>query len=164
MKLAIAGLILACAASASAQKLDVKVVDRQDSATGYTYVVPGHAYSNSNTNLNCNGSDTYVNCNGATNTATTSTPAQHVSYHVRGATFTLQLPDGRAAVVNCESKYKPRGDYINRRDCRIPLVENIQAEFSGDKAKLIWPVSLDGKKIQSETYKLLAILDKPKSD
>jgi len=31
-------------------------------------------------------------------------------------------------------------------------------------AKLIWVVSLDGKKMQSETYKVLAILDKPKDD
>jgi len=42
-------------------------------------------------------------------------------------------------------------------------VENIDAEFHGDNAKLIWPVSLDGKKMQSETYKVLAILYKPKS-
>jgi hypothetical protein len=40
----------------------------------------------------------------------------------------------------------------------------ILAEFHGDKAKLIWPVSLDRKKMQSETYKVLAILDKPKVD
>jgi len=46
----------------------------------------------------------------------------------------------------------------------MPLVENIEAEFHGDKAKLIWVVSLDGKKMQSETYKVLAILDKPKDD
>jgi hypothetical protein len=36
--------------------------------------------------------------------------------------------------------------------------------FNGDNAKLIWVVSLDGKKKQSETYKVLAILDKPKTD
>ena len=46
----------------------------------------------------------------------------------------------------------------------MPLVENIEAEFHGDKAKLIWVLSLDGKKMQSETYKVLAILDKPKGD
>jgi hypothetical protein len=34
-------------------------------------------------------------------------------------------------------------------------------EFSEDKAKLKWPVSIDGKKIESETYKILGILDKP---
>jgi hypothetical protein len=85
---------------------------------------------------------------------------------VRGATFTLQLPDGRAAIVNCESKFAEHfaGRAGNHRSCRMPLVENIQAEFHSDKAKLIWVVSLDGKKMQSETYKVLAILDKPKSD
>jgi hypothetical protein len=164
MKLAIAGLILSCAIPVSAQKLDVKIIDRQDNDTDYTYVVPGHWYSNSNTNVNCGGTDTSVNCNGSTNTSGTITPAHQVSYHVRGATFTLQLPDGRGAVVNCESKFKERmaGPAGNHRSCRIPLVENIQAEFHGDNAKLIWVVSLDGKKMQSETYKVLAILDKPK--
>jgi hypothetical protein len=83
-----------------------------------------------------------------------------------GATFTLLLPDGRAAVVNCESKFKERmaGPRGNRRSCRIPLVDDIQAEFHGDNAKLEWVVSLDGKKTQSETYKILAILDKSKTD
>ena len=92
MKLAIAGLILAFATPALAQKLDVKIIDRQDNDTDYTYVVPGYWYSNSNTNVNCGGTDTSVNCNGSTNTSGTITPAYQVSYHVRGATFTLQLP------------------------------------------------------------------------
>ena len=56
------------------------------------------------------------------------------------------------------------GPQGNRRSCRIPLVDEIQAEFHGDNAKLEWPVSLDGKKMQSETYKIVAILGKPKSD
>jgi len=88
-----------------------------------------------------------------------------VPFHVRGATFTLLLPDGRAAVVNCESKFKERmaGPRGNRRSCRMPLVDEIQAGFHGDNAKLEWVVSLDGKKTQSETYKILAILDKPKT-
>jgi hypothetical protein len=159
-------IILVFANSASAQKLAVRIIDRQDNDTDYTYVVPAHWFSNSNTNVNCGGSDTNVNCNGSTNTTGTITPAHQVPYHVRGATFTLQLPDGRAAVVNCESKFAERfaGRAGNHRSCRIPLVENIDAEFHGDKAKLIWVVSLDGKKMQSETYKVLAILDKPKID
>jgi hypothetical protein len=165
-KTALVLAFLVCATSAPAQKLAVKVLDRQDNETDYTYVVPASWFSNSNTNVNCGGSDTSVNCNGTTNSSGTITPAHQVPYHVRGATFTLQLPDGRAAVVNCESKFKERfaGRAGNHRSCRIPLVENIDAEFHGDNAKLIWPVSLDGKKMQSETYKLLAILDKPKSD
>jgi hypothetical protein len=44
--------------------------------------------------------------------------------------------------------------------CRVPLVDDIQAEFHGDKAKLLWVVSLDGKKTQCQTYKMLAILNK----
>jgi hypothetical protein len=46
----------------------------------------------------------------------------------------------------------------------MPLVDNVEAEFHGDKAKLIWVVSLDGKKTASETNKVLAILDKPTSN
>jgi hypothetical protein len=89
-----------------------------------------------------------------------------VSYYVRGATFTLKLPDGRAVVVNCESKFKERmaGAQGNRRSCRVPLVDSLQVEFHGDSAKLFWVVSLDGKKVQTETYKILAILDKPRGD
>jgi hypothetical protein len=33
-------------------------------------------------------------------------------------------------------------------------------EFSGDNAKLTWPVSIDGKKLQSETYKILGVVKK----
>ena len=50
---------------------------------------------------------------------------------------------------------------LNVGACRMPLVNNIQAEFDGDKAKLRWKVSIDGKKWESETYKILAVLDKP---
>ncbi|HWW13085.1 MAG TPA: hypothetical protein VN310_00370 [Candidatus Dormibacteraeota bacterium] len=165
MKLAIAGLILACAASASAQKLTVKIINRQDNETEYTYVVAGRFNSQSNSNVDCNAGDNTLNCNGSTTTTGSSLPAKQVSYRVRGATFTLQLPDGRAAVVNCESKFKERmaGPQGNRRSCHIPLVDDIQAEFHGDNAKLVWVVSLDGKKTQSETYKILAILDAPRS-
>jgi hypothetical protein len=163
MKLAIAGLILICAASASAQTLVVKILDRQDSATGYTYFAPGFFNSQSTSNVNCYG-DTSVRCSGSSTTNGTITAPRRISYEVRGATFTLLLPDGRGAVVNCESKYMPKFDYINRRSCRMPLVDNIHAEFHGDKAKLEWVVSLDGKKMQSETYKVIAVLDVPKNE
>jgi hypothetical protein len=45
----------------------------------------------------------------------------------------------------------------------MPIVDDIDVEFSKDNAKLIWPVSLDGKKMESETYKILGILNKPSS-
>lgn len=145
----------------AAEKLTVRIVDRQTNDADYSYVVPGSLLAQSNSNANCFGFGNSVNCSGSTTTTGSVIPPHPVSYAVRGATFTLQLPDGRLVVVNCESKYAPKGDYINRRSCRMPLVNDIRAEFSRDNAKLIWPVSLDGKKMQSETYKILAILDKP---
>jgi hypothetical protein len=116
------------------KKLDVKIVDRQDKEDSYDYAT---VYNN---------------------------VAIGRTFKVHGATFTLQLPDGRLAIVNCESKFAEHmaGRTGNHRSCRMPLVENIQVDFHGDNAKLIWPVSLDGKKMQSETYKILGILDKPK--
>jgi hypothetical protein len=72
-------------------------------------------------------------------------PAHGGSFSVKGATFSLQLEDGRAAVVNCDSKFAERmaGRAGNHRNCRTPLVDEVQVEFSGDDAKLIWPVSID---------------------
>jgi hypothetical protein len=114
--------------------MDVKIVDRQDKEDSYDYVA---VYGNQ---------------------------AVGKTFKVRGATFTLQLSDGRLVVVNCESKFAERfaGRAGNRRSCRTPVVDSIHVEFNGDNAKLIWPVSLDGKKKQSETYKILGILEKPK--
>lgn len=156
-------LFLLMATGASAQNFQVKIVDRQDNQTAYTYVVPGHSYSHSNLDADCYGNNSNVNCSGSSTTSGTSTPAHEVSYRVRGATLTLLLPDGRMAVVNCESKFAEHfaGPAGNRRSCRIPLVDSIQANFHGDKAKLAWAASLDGKKKRSETYKILAVLDKP---
>jgi hypothetical protein len=160
MKFAVAALILTFAGTAAAQKLTVRVIDRRDGETDYSYVVPGHFNAQSNADVNCYGSS----CNGSETTNGSITPAHQVSYHVRGATFSLQLPDGRVVIVNCESKFaeRMRGPEGNHRSCRIPLVDEVEADFHGDKAKLEWVVSLDGKKKQSETYKVLAIVDRPK--
>ena len=133
---AITGFVLACGASAFPQKLSVKITDRQDKEDEYAYAA---VYDN---------------------------VAVGQSFKVHGATFTLQLPDGRLAVVNCESKFAEHmaGRVGNRRSCRMPIVDSVEADFHGGNAKLSWPVSLDGKKMQSETYKTLGILDKPKNN
>ena len=155
----LAAILLASTVMFAAPRTRVKIVDRQTSDTNYSYVVPGHLYGQAQSNANCLGLANSVNCSASTTTSGSIVPPRSVSYDVRGATFTLQLPDNRLVIVNCESKYAPRGDYINRRSCRMPLVDEIDVEFKGDDAKLIWPVSLDGKKTQSETYKILAILN-----
>ena len=159
----VAGLLISYFPVLAGQKFNVKIIDRQNNQTGYSYVVPGQSSAVSNTNVNCNGGETSVNCSGSTTTSRVSTPPRGVAYDVTGATLSLQLPNGKTAVVNCESKLNwtdfSKMDQV-RRSCKVPLVNDIQAEFDGNKAKLKWPVSIDGKKLDSETYKILAILDK----
>ena len=140
------------------QKFNVAIIDRKSDNGFYTYVVPGHSTLSSNTNVNCVVNPTNVNCIGAANATGWSTPALQGSYQVEGATLSLQLPDGRVAVVNCKSKVNWTEWNMNMyRSCRVPPYDNIQAEFDGDKAKLKWPVSIDGQKLQSETYTVLAV-------
>jgi hypothetical protein len=154
-------LVMGCLSSTGvAQKLAVKVINRQDSDTNYHSFVPGHSQTNSNESASCNGDYNSVNCSGTSHSNTTSTAPHEVSYNVTGATLGLLLPDGRIAIVNCTSKYSPKFDYVNRRSCRIPPVDNIEADFKGKNAKLRWPVSLDGKKFDAETYQILTVTDR----
>jgi hypothetical protein len=112
------------------KQVAVKVVDRQDSEVAYEYLagVAGGRIIAETMNLS-------------------------------GATLTLLLPDGNEVVVNCASKFKERfSGPGNVRSCRVPLVDQFEATFQGGKAKLFWTTSLDGKKIESETYKIVAVL------
>ena len=79
-----------------------------------------------------------------------------------GATFSLLLPDGQLVVVNCNSKtnWTDWSTTTAHRSCRQPITDTVDAEFDGDKAKLEWPVSIDGRNKQSETYKIIGILSK----
>ncbi len=160
IKVAFAGLVISLAFVAqldAAERLAVKIIDRKDSTTQYTYVVPGRSKTKSQAKADCFGTDSTASCSGTEESKTTSTPSQIGTYEVQGATFSLALPDGRIVVVNCESKPVWGGTF---RSCRMPLVDDIQAEFKGNKAKLFWPVSIDGKKWESETYKILGVLQK----
>src|SRR5271157_2660832 len=134
----------------SGQKMNVKIIQRQYSESDYTYIVPGHSNSTSHTNLNCNSDSTNVNCSGSTTTNGTNTASTEIPYHVIGATFSLLLPDGRVAVVNCESQsvsgWNTPDGRPGKRSCRMPLVDDIQVEFKGKNAKLFWLASIDGKK------------------
>lgn len=151
---------------ALAQKMDVKVVERQEHETAYNYVIPGYSSSQTTGGENCSvtssGTVGNVDCTQRSSTSGYSVPAHAVSFSVTGATFILLLPDGRATIVNCTSKFAEHfaGRAGNHRSCRTPLVDDIQAEFKGKNAKLFWVVSLDGKTIESETYTILAVLPK----
>jgi hypothetical protein len=142
---------------------DVKIIDRQNSESQYSYGLPGFSHAISTGDVNCNGSSENVHCSGDSTTNSETTDSREISYSVTGATFSLQLPDGRVVVVNCDSKSSFSFDYplidsrVVRRSCRMPIVDDIQAEFKGKNAKLTWSVSLDGKKTESETYKILGV-------
>jgi hypothetical protein len=168
-------------------RIAVRVIQRQSSETGYSYLVPGYISTHSSAYANCSGTtrgtltaDTYgqaigstytastygtyrgttdTSCNSSGDSTTTVAPPRQIAYSVRGATLSLRLPDGRVAVVNCDSKYAPKFDYINQRSCREPLTNEFEAQFNGEKAKLIWRVGISGEKEKSETYRLIEILE-----
>ena len=112
--------LLFLSAPASAQMVDVKIVNRQDSLSDYAYFVPGQIHSTTQSNGSCSGdvnattietgntaetSGTVdANCSGSSTTNGTVTPAHTDHYQVSGATFTLLLADGRRVVVNCRAK------------------------------------------------------------
>ena len=112
-------------AAAEKKMMTVKILDRQNHDTLYTYFVPGYSTTNENSSANCFGTDSTVNCSGSARATTTSMPAHGGSFSVKGATFALQLDDGRVAVVNCDSKFAEHmaGPAGNHRSCRTPLVD-----------------------------------------
>jgi hypothetical protein len=83
------------------------------------------------------------------------------TYLLSGTTLSLGLPDGRIALVNCISRHSANGNYINRHSCGMPLSERADAEFVGQNAKLSWTLAQNGNKLESETYKVVAVLAKP---
>src|SRR5450755_3576902 len=113
--------VLSLAVAEGKDRVPVKVTSRYNSSVAYSY-----AFANGSYGL-----------------------AQNLN--LRGATLTLVLPSGDSAVVNCTSKFQERfAGPGNVRSCRVPLVDEFEATFDGDKAKLFWPTSLDGKKTESE--------------
>jgi hypothetical protein len=166
---AMGSLALASIDAAPPQDLAVRIIDQQSNETHYSYVLPARSATNSTGGATCSGNAATVSCTGSAATTESSMPARAVSYNVSGATLSLLLPDSRIAIVNCESKAPgllkiavkvgTEGRSVaNRRGCRTPLVKDIHAEFDGDKPKLKWPVSLDGKTIETETYRILGIV------
>jgi hypothetical protein len=160
--------------------LSVTMTQQRMNESTYQFMVPGTVNTYRAGSSNCYGQTNgtlYANvvgstvigtvngassatCSGSETSNTTVTPARSVSYTLQGATLALQLPDGRTAVVNCNSKLNwTEWSGGPRRSCRIPTVTQFDVEFSGDKAKLIWRVGINGEKVVSETYDLIQILD-----
>jgi hypothetical protein len=141
--------------------MSVKIIKLQTGDTAYNYSTPGRTDTTTKTHTKCKDGTRGENCIKVTERETEYVAPTQGSYDVTGATLSLLLPDGRVAVVNCASKLNLFStDPHPQRSCRIPPVDNIQAEFKGSNAKLAWPVSVDGSKMESETYKILAINSK----
>jgi hypothetical protein len=45
------------------------------------------------------------------------------------------------------------------RSCLVPPINKIEVSFFRNRAKLEWPISIDGSKAQKEIYKILAVFD-----
>jgi hypothetical protein len=142
--------------SASAQKLEASVLYRQDSDNRYIAVVPGYSGPDADITGACMLDPDPANCPAVD----AASVRGEVNYMVVGTTLSLLLPDGRVALLNCVNRYSARGNYVNRRSCGMPMVEHVEAEFIGQNAKLKWQVGTDGNKTGSETYKVVAMLEK----
>lgn len=154
--------VLSVVPTAADRRLTVRVIDRIDNQTAYTYVVPGYQVSTTTAAVGCVSGLT-TNCTADAATTTTTTPSFVGSYGVRGATLSLELPDGRIGVVNCDSKanFTDWSTMNPKRSCRVPPKGiSLEAEFDGEKVKLRWRVGIDGEQGMAETYKLLAVLPK----
>lgn len=141
--------------SARAQKLEASVLYRQDSDVAYHAVIPGYSGPNADVTGACTLDPDPANCPSA------SKSDGEPNYTLIGTTLSLGLPDGRIALVNCLDRHSERGNYIGRHTCGMPLSQHVGVEFNGNNAKLTWQAGPDGKKTESENYKVVAMLDKP---
>lgn len=142
--------------SAFAQKIEASVLYRQDSDNRYIAVVPGYSGPDADVTGACMLDPDPANCPSLDSSAERGEP----TYMLVGTTLSLLLPDGKVALVNCVNRYSAKGNYVNRRSCGMPMVEHVEAEFIGQSARLQWQVGTDGKKTETETYKLVAMLEK----
>ncbi|HUN83501.1 MAG TPA: hypothetical protein VMU48_03940 [Terracidiphilus sp.] len=144
-----------CVPPVSAQRLEATVLYRQSSETVYRALVPGYSDTGA---VDCAADVTNQACTGPSTSLQANSDARELRLNVAGTTVSLMLPDGRIAVLNCADKFSSRSTYSDRRSCAMPLVEHVEAYFDGQRAKLKWPVGPDGKKTESETYKIVALL------
>jgi hypothetical protein len=149
--------LVVCAGLVEAQKLDATVLYRQSSDAGYNALIPGYSAPGT---PDCAADVANADCFRPTHVSGEGPGA--VSYNVVGTTLSLLLPDGKIAVLNCvnKSKFSSKGTYIVLRNCGMPMVEHVEAELKGDMARLEWPVTPDSKKIESEKYRIVAVLDR----
>jgi hypothetical protein len=133
--------------------LMVTIVGAQDATRTFRGVIPGFSTGRANGTGTCIASGVIVNCSAAATGSSFSIPPRAYEYAVQGATYALRLPDTRVVTVTCAYKET----FSGARSCRRPMSATSQAKFDGNKAKLIWPIGIDGRKTESETYTVVRI-------
>lgn len=139
-----------------AQNMRVTVVNRAGTETGFSRHIPGTSNSDSSGSAYCASG----NCSANISSQSTYSDPHEESTSVNGSQLVLLLPDGRKAVIACDYK-RTIHSVTGLRDCRVPPIDQIDAAFSGNKVKLSWSVSLDGKKKETETYKMVSVIAAP---
>jgi hypothetical protein len=140
---------------AAAQKLHVKVVTHTVDGKSVMRVLPGVSLGNGNAYTNCAAYGNAANCSGTASGSSVSIPAHTQEFTLAHIQMLLLLPDGRRVGVYCNDRPKLMQTLAGPpriQACKNPEVDEIEADFSGEKVKLTWGVGLDGKKKVSETY------------
>lgn len=148
-------LLLLCS-FAFAEKLNVKVIDHHVGEPGHTDFVPGSTSGKTNTSGDCGAYVSSASCSSSASGDSLYAPVHEIQGSLTDIIMTLLLPDGRKVIVGCEDHLRgfAKG---NRHNCNNPMGDDLVANFSGNKAKLTWPVGFDGK-MESETFIILQTL------
>ncbi len=156
----VAALLFAIAPNVAARALETKVTVLQSLNTTQTYqwFRPGYASSNCTGRATANASGSSVSANGSLDCEAYLRPPTSGTTRFTGHVLYLQLSDYRVIVVSCDRKVTWTDWNSMWRDCRLPQCTTCDATISGNKVKLSWPVSLDGRKKKGETYKIESVL------
>jgi len=148
-------VFLLLTAPAVAQKLHVKMLTHTVDGQSQTRVTPGVTINNGNADANCAAYGSSANCSATASGTSIAIPAHTEEFTLAHIHMLLLLPDGRRVGVYCNEHTKLMQPIAGPRRiqvCKIPEVDESEADFSGEKVKLTWGVGLDGKKKVSESY------------
>jgi hypothetical protein len=154
-RMKLAAMFLFLCLSASAEKMNVKVIQHTVGSSAFTQFRPGFSTVNSSASANCAAYGNSASCAGTGSTSGFSVPSRTVQGSLSDIFMTLLLPDGRTVDVACQDHFW--GLSNNRHNCKNPMTDDLEADFSGDKVKLHWVAGIGGKKKDSETFSIMKI-------
>lgn len=148
---------------AATLKTTVTVLGSLDTQQAYLWFTPGYASTECEAQTTGRATNSYgsvtASANGSSSCQTYSQPAASGTTTYTGHVLYFQMPDARVIVAACDKRVNWT-EWSGRRyrDCRAPQCTTCNAEITGEKVKITWPVSLDGSKNTSEIYRIQAVL------